>query len=287
MQRSYTLVVAAYAVALLAAWLAAELGPFSHPVAVAAWADVVATVAVFAFSYAFGNSSFYDPYWSVAPLPIALYWAACAPSGLNRTRVAIVILLIAAWGARLTRNWVRGWQGLHHEDWRYIDLKTRTGGAYWAVSFAGIHMFPTVVVFLGCLAVWSVAGSDRPLGVIDLLAAIVTAGAIGIEARADVELHRFRSANRQPGAILDSGLWALSRHPNYFGEMSFWWGLWLFGVAASPRDFWWTAIGPVTITLMFRLVSLPMMEERMTSRRPGYALHAARTPLVIPWPRRP
>jgi steroid 5-alpha reductase family enzyme len=241
---------------------------------------------VFAFSYAFGNSSFYDPYWSVAPFPIALYWAASAPAGVNRAREAIVILLITAWGVRLTRNWVRGWQGLHHEDWRYVDLKTRTGSAYWAVSFAGIHMFPTVVVFLGLLPLWPVVTSSRPLGVFDVLALIVTAGAIWIEARADVELHRFRSTNREAGAILDRGLWALSRHPNYFGVMSFWWGLWLFGVAASPSDAWWSVVGAAVITAMFRFVSLPMMEERMTARRTGYAAHAARTSLVIPWPRR-
>ena len=285
MGRAFTLVVAAYAVALLGALVAAAWAPFSHPIGVAAWADVVATVVIFAFSWAFKNSSFYDPYWSVAPLPIALYWAASAPGG-NRVREAIVILLIAAWGARLTRNWVRGWQGLHHEDWRYIDLKTKSGKAYWLVSFAGIHMFPTVVVFLACLAVWPVVTSAGALGIIDLVAAIVTAGAIWIEARADTELHRFRSTNREAGAILDRGLWRLSRHPNYFGEMSFWWGLWLFGVAASPRDLWWTAIGPVVITLMFRFASLPMMEQRMTARRSNYAAHAARTPLVIPWPRR-
>jgi steroid 5-alpha reductase family enzyme len=202
-------------------------------------------------------------------------------------RQALVLALVAAWGARLTYNWARGWHGLHHEDWRYIDLRVRNPDHYWLVSFAGIHMFPTIVVFLGCLSVWAALTGAQPFGVLDVIALGMTAGAIWIEARADRELHRFRASRPAQGAILDSGLWALSRHPNYFGEMSFWWGLWLFGVAASPASWWWTAIGPLVITTMFRFVSLPMMEERSHARRSGYAAHAAKTSLVVPWPRRP
>jgi len=79
------------------------------------------------------------------------------------------------------------------------------------------------------------------------------------------------------------GLWKFSRHPNYFGEMGFWWGLYLFGLAADPSCWWWTIIGPLAITLMFRFISLPMIEKRMIERRPQFASHAQHTPLVIPW----
>jgi steroid 5-alpha reductase family enzyme len=65
--------------------------------------------------------------------------------------------------------------------------------------------------------------------------------------------------------------------------MGFWWGLWLFGLAADPT-WWWTIVGPVSITLMFRFVSLPMVETRMLERRPDYAAHTQTTSLVIPWP---
>ena len=71
-------------------------------------------------------------------------------------------------------------------------------------------------------------------------------GAIWIEARADKQLRRFVSGNPAPGAILSDGLWSLCRHPNYFGEMGFWWGLTLFGLAADP-SWWWTGIGAVSI----------------------------------------
>src|SRR5262249_20349941 len=159
--------------------------------------------------------------------------------------------LVTWWAVRLTYNWARGWAGLHHEDWRYVDLRRTTGRAYWLVSFVGLHLMPTIQVFLAFLSLYvALAVGTRPFGLLDVVAALVTGGAIALESRADKELVRFRRSQPPPDAILASGVWAWSRHPNYFGEMSFWWGLWLFAMAADPAR-WWTVIGPVGITLLF------------------------------------
>lgn len=282
------IVALAYGMALAVALLAGGLLVGAHPVAVAAGADLAATLAVFAFSFAFRNSSLYDPYWSVAPVALALYWAAVAPASAQPLRPIVALALVGAWGARLTASWWRGWPGLVHEDWRYRDLRARTGRAYWAVSLFGIHLFPTVQTFLGSLALYPALTSARPLGTLDGLAAAVAAGAIALEAGADEELHRFRRSDPPEGAVLQSGLWSLSRHPNYLGEIGFWWGLWLLALAAAP-GWWWTVVGPLSITGMFLGVSLPMIEERMHARRPAYAQVARRVPRLLPRlrPRRP
>ena len=287
MDRARWIVVSAYAVALAVALIVGSRVPFEHPIAVALTADVAATVVIFLFSVAFRNSSFYDAYWSVVPPVIALYWAQRPEVvGVNPIRVALVTLLIWLWGARLTWNWNRGWTGLDHEDWRYIDLKEKTGGFYWLVSFAGIHMAPTLWVFAGMLPVYAVmAVGTVPFGPFDLVAFAVTLGAIWLEARADKELKRYRDAGPAKEDFLQSGLWRWSRHPNYLGEMGFWWGLWLFAMAANP-SWWWTGVGALSITLMFRFVSLPMIETRMLERRPGYADFAQRSRLVLPLPKR-
>jgi len=273
-------VAVAYGVAAAVAVAAGVLAPVSHPLAVALVGDLAATLAIFAFSYAHENSSFYDAYWSVAPLPIALFWVGASEGALG-ARQALVLLLVAIWGARLTWNWARGWRGLDHEDWRYVDLRRTTGRAYWLVSLVGLHLLPTLWVFAGLLPVYAaVCAPAHPLGALDALAALVTAAAIALEAASDEALRRYRASSPQPGGFLASGLWSWSRHPNYLGEIGFWWGLWLFGVAAAPR-LWWTLAGPVSITLMFRFVSLPMIETRMRERRPGYAEWAARSSLVL------
>lgn len=278
-------IVVAYTAALAVACATLPAAANLHPVVAALVADVAATIVIFAFSFAFKNSSFYDAYWSVAPLPIALFWTGHAVDGVSSVRTFLVLAAITAWGCRLTYNWGRGWTGMAHEDWRYRKLKEQSGRAYWLVSFGGIHMLPTFWVFGGLLPVWpAVATGTRPLGMLDAVAAVVAAGAIWIEARADKELLEFRRSNRKPGEIISTGLWSLSRHPNYFGEMGFWWSLYLFGLAADP-SYAWTGLGALAITAMFRFVSLPMMEERSLERRPGYAAHQQRTSLVIPWPR--
>jgi len=285
--RAFAWIAVAYAAALavaLAVGLALDTG---SPLWTALWADVAATCVVFGFSVAFRNSSFYDAYWSLAPLAIVVYWVGVAVPGASAERQGLVALLVFAWGIRLTGNWARGWTGLDHEDWRYVDLQRKTGAFYWLVSFSGIHMLPTLWVFGGCLALYpALAMGTRPMGWLDGVALLVTGGAVWIEFQADQELRRFRTApGRRPEDVLDSGLWSLSRHPNYLGEMGFWWGLWLFGLAADPA-WWWTVIGPLAITAMFRFASLPMIETRMLERRPeAFAAYQRRTAMVLPWPR--
>jgi steroid 5-alpha reductase family enzyme len=273
----------AYASALAVAAAVVMWAPIASPWWRAVAADVAATVAVFAFSRAFNNSSFYDPYWSVAPIAMAIYWVAVLPAG-NTVRTACVLAVVIAWGLRLTFNWARHWRGLDHEDWRYIDLRKKVGRAYWLVSFAGLHFFPTVQVLLGCTALYAALVGHAPLGWLDALASLAGASAVVIEATADRQLHHFATTNRDPERILDTGLWAWSRHPNYFGEMLFWWSLFLFAVAAERA--WWTVIGALAITAMFVFVSIPMMEKRMLEKRPHYAEHQKRVSVLVPWARR-
>ena len=289
MAKAFAWIAVAYATALAVALATGAWLDLASPLWTAFWADLAATLVVFGFSLAFRNSSFYDAYWSVAPIAIAAYWLGVASPEVPPLRQGVVAALVLAWGVRLTANWARGWQGLHHEDWRYVDLQRKTGRAYWLVSFSGLHVIPTLWVFGGCLALYpALAVGTRAAGALDFLAVLVTGTAIWLEYEADNELRRFRTApGRRSEDVLDTGLWALSRHPNYLGEMGFWWGLWLFGLAADP-GWWWTVVGPLSITLMFRFASLPMIETRMLERRPErFAAYQQRTPMVIPRLRRP
>jgi steroid 5-alpha reductase family enzyme len=239
---------------------------------------------IFAFSMRFDNGSMYDAYWSVAPPLFVAFWIGHADdaSGL---RQALVTALVLAWAIRLTWNWARGWPGLQHEDWRYTDLYAKAPVPKWLVSLLGIHVFPTIQVFLGGLALAPALAYGRAaVGFLDGVALLVTGGAILLETIADEQMRAF-ARTKQTGAIMDRGLWAWTRHPNYLGELGFWWGLWLFGVAASPAAWLWTVLGPVAMTAMFLGASIPMLDGRSVARRPGYAEHMQRVPALLP--RRP
>lgn len=284
--KDFTPVVVSYALCVAAA--AAVLFGLDLP---AAWdafaADVLATAVIFGFSYAYRNSSFYDPYWSVIPPLLAVYWMWQFPAAASDARSWLVMVLVWLWAIRLTTNWSVYWGGLHHEDWRYPIVRARAGKAAVAADFFGIHLFPTVQVFLGCLPIYAVMRYGLgPLGWLDALAVIVTFGAILIEMIADLQLHRFIADKKQPGDFIRSGLWAWSRHPNYFGELGFWWGLMLFGLAAAPAAWFWIIPGALAMTAMFVWVSVPFMDQRSVERRPAYADYMRRVSALLPLPPR-
>jgi steroid 5-alpha reductase family enzyme len=274
-------VALAYAAALVVALAAGWALRDRHPILVAAAADFAATLVVFGFSVGYGNSSLYDPYWSAAPLPIAIYW-----TGAPGLRQLLILALVALWGVRLTGNWAARWRGIGDEDFRYQEIRRRTGRLYWPASLVSIHLMPTIWVFLGLLPLYPALARPNPITVLDVTALVVTAAAIAIEAAADRQLRVFLRTRRDPEAVLDKGLWARCRHPNYLGEVLFWWGLYLFGVAAEPA--WaWSGVGPLSITLLFVFVSVPWMDRRLLLRHPAWAQTMKSLPALLPWPRRP
>lgn len=273
----------AYIVTLSIAWVALAVLDQS-PLWNMFWADIAATVAIFVFSRLYKNSSFYDAYWSVIPPLIALYWAMTATAqGIDMTRAWLVVILVWLWGIRLTANWATFWPGLEHEDWRYEPIKTNAGKWNALADFSAIHLFPTVIVFAACIPIYAAVAMDaQPLNGLDYLAATATLLAIFIELVSDIQLHRFLT-HRKPGEIMKTGLWALSRHPNYFGEWLFWAGLALFGLAAVPSAWWWVLPGAIAMLVMFLLASIPMIDKRSLARRPEYATHMQQVSGFMPW----
>ncbi len=283
---SFVWVVVAYLVALAAAWgTEIAMVAYSDDVLVRAFvADVVATFVIFGFSMLFSNSSMYDAYWSVAPVPIyVLFLVQPAAADGDVVRQGLVGVVVVAWAVRLTLNWATGWTGMAHEDWRYRRLAQQTGMFWPLVSLTGVHLMPTVLVFGGCLAMWPALTSAAPLGALDLVAFVVSVAAIATEAIADIQLRRFARERTDPLAVMQSGLWAWTRHPNYLGEIGFWVGLYLFALATGPEAAW-TGVGAFSMLVLFVGISIPMMERRMVDKRPAYAEVQRRIPMLLPWP---
>jgi steroid 5-alpha reductase family enzyme len=245
--------------------------------------DILATIVVFIFGFIFKNSSVYDPYWSVVPPVIVIYLIKLFPNG-NQIRQMIILSLVLFWSIRLTINWYRGWQGLRHQDWRYTSIEEKTGKWYWPVSFLGIHFTPTIVVFLSCLPLWYSISGKASFSVFDVMAALFTFSAILTEWIADEQLFRFRKNNPEI-AFISSGIWNYSRHPNYLGEISFWGGLFLFVISSNSLisfTGYWTVIGFISMIILFKFISIPMMEKRNRTRKPGYIKYMNQVPALLP-----
>jgi steroid 5-alpha reductase family enzyme len=248
-------------------------------------ADLLATVVVFIASRIHHNSSCYDPYWSVLPPYLVVAWWISADSAvIDKTRAVLLAIVVFVWAIRLTANWVQDWPGMHHEDWRYPMLRDGAGRLEAPVDFLGIHLFPTLIVFLALIPTYAVVvRPGNAVNWLDWVGLIIGLAAPLLQFVADAQMRSF-IRTRQPGQAMDQGLWAWSRHPNYFGEISFWFALALFGIAGAPHDWWWLILGAVAMTAMFEGASIPMMEKRSLERRPSYQEIIDRVPRLVPRP---
>jgi len=250
-------------------------------------ADVLATVIVWAFGLLYENVSVYDPYWSVFPPVAFLIWAFYT----GVWSLPVILLLIASWywGWRLTRNWAITFKGIAHEDWRYTQYRSLHPVLFHLLNLFGLNMMPTLVVFAAMLPGLRMFDLSFAIGDLSFLPicwrrmAICIAGflvcitAATIQLIADKQIHDFRAAH--PGKYCNVGLWKRGRHPNYFGEMLFWWGIWIMYAAFGGLD--WFICGPIAMSAMFIGISIPLMEKRQLQNKPGYAEYRKQTRILI------
>jgi steroid 5-alpha reductase family enzyme len=277
---SFCIVLAVYVVAALAGFATWHLASPAMP---ALWAlllaDVVATLVTWAFGLLFSNVSVYDPYWSVLPPVMFTAWAVHCGS-----RSLPAILLLAAvwyWGIRLTANWAVTFKGLAHEDWRYTRYRQMQAPfLFQLTNLFGLNMVPTLVVFLAMLPGFGILESGVGANLLTWLGFAMCVSSATIQLVADTQSRRFRAAH--PGEVCELGLWRRGRHPNYFGEVQFWWGIWVMYVSlvGFSVDAWYIA-GPLAMTALFLFISIPMMELRQLERKPGYAGYRRRTRILI------
>lgn len=200
-------------------------------------------------------------------------WAVCA--------------LVATWGCRLTANFVRR-GGVGHEDWRYTNMRRDLGSWFPLMSLFCVFLGQSLFLGAACMSLPGALLSERPADASDGCAAMLCAGSILLEAVADRQMDAFqaaRRAKRTDATVVETGLWAWARHPNYLGELGWWWGVWLFGAAeASP----WVLAGPVSITLLFCCISVELLEARQRENKgDAYARYALSVPtmmLLVPPP---
>ena len=239
-------------------------------------ADVNATVIVWCGGLLWRNVSAYDPYWSVAP-PL-IFTALAIWKGICPLPVLLLLAAVWYWGVRLTLNWAFTFKGLAHEDWRYTKYReTLSPVLFQLTNFFGLNMMPTLLVF-ACM-VPGLRLYDPWLGanLVTWFGFILCIASATLQLIADRQSHRFRADH--PGQVCDAGLWRNGRHPNYFGEIQFWWGIWV--MYASLKGFDFLVLAPIAMTALFLFISIPMMERRQLDNKPGYAEYRKRTRLLI------
>jgi steroid 5-alpha reductase family enzyme len=276
---SFLIILAVYAVAFAAGFAVYRIFKNTSPLLSVFLADVTATLIVWAAGVIAGNSSVYDPYWSIAPLGVLALWLDSIGFVIFPSDILFIIVILI-WSARLTGNWAKRWKGIAHEDWRYAMYKDKSPKLWILTNLLGINLMPTILVFAAMIPVGFGLASGGNITPITGMGAAIAVWGVMLEFFADLQMDAFRKREGSEAGFIDEGLWAQSRHPNYFGEISFWWGVWIMQMGLAP-SVWYTVAAPILITLLFVFISIPMMEKHILSTRPDYAKYKSEVPMLV------
>lgn len=254
----------------------------THPILTALLALGMMT-ALWPLSMRLRDVSIVDILW--APAFAILGWSYVFLPPTLGLRGWLALILITVWGVRLGVHILARWRRLGHEDYRYAEIRRRNGPNFPITSLLWIFWLQALLLYVISWPLQASLSGPNPLNILDAVALAMIAGGIWIEAVADIQLTRFRADPGNREKVLDTGLWAWSRHPNYFGDFLMWWGFFAMGIAAGGP--WWTILGPVAMSaLLIHYSGAGLMEDTIKDRRPGYADYVRRTSLFILWPPR-
>ncbi|CAM4018257.1 DUF1295 domain-containing protein [Tsukamurella strandjordii] len=251
-------------------------------------ASLVVLAAVQAITFAVGRTigryNVVDVAWGAGIVAVA--WIALLLGDGDRTRGWIITAIVTVWGLRLSWHmWVKS--AGKGEDPRYTDMLDRAGGGGTGTVIRKIFVVQGAAQWFISLPVQVSAVSGPTSGAALIVAAAGLAAAltgIGFEAVGDHQLRAFKADPAHRGMIMDRGLWAWTRHPNYFGDACTWWGIWLIAASAWPGVL--TVASPALMTYFLVHATGARLLERFMSARPGWDEYAARTSFFVPRPPR-
>jgi steroid 5-alpha reductase family enzyme len=223
--------------------------------------------------------SIIDIFW--APGIAGVVDIAALLNDASGPRASAALFLVNLWAVRLAAHIFARHDG---EDHRYAAMRHQFGPRWWWWSLVQVFLLQAILMwFIAAPLVAVMLSSRAPMGMLDYLGVGIAGAGFLFEALADVQLARFRLNPANKGKVMDRGLWRWSRHPNYFGEATMWWGFFLLGFSAAGA--WWLILSPIVMTLLLLQVSgVTLMEDKIEDRRPAYADYKRRVSAFVPWP---
>ena len=264
-----------------------SLGLFLAATCLSIAAILILMAGTFAVALRVGRHSVIDVSWGLGFVLVALvslFTVLGNGDGLSLQRV-VIVMLVAVWGTRLAVHIGRRAHGAA-EDPRYVALLAKAQGNKNLYALRKIYLTQAVALWFISLPVqvgMTAPGTLRALGWLGVALWLV---GFMFESVGDLQLTRFSSDPTNKDRVLDTGLWKYTRHPNYFGDACVWWGISLIAFDQWPGIL--TILSPIFMSfLLVKGTGKPLLENRMSTTRPGYADYVRRTSGFLPWPPRP
>ncbi len=215
---------------------------------------------------------------------ILMTWVSFFLSDESGLRGIIVGLLVSIWGLRLAWHIYFRNKG-KTEDYRYLAWRKEWGKWFYFRSYFQVYILQGLFLFLIILPVLIINKNiGHAIGILGVVGILIWLVGFLFESIGDAQLSRFIKNPENKGKLMQSGLWSYTRHPNYFGEVLGWWGIWL--ISLSVPYGWLSIIGPITITFLILKVSgIPLLEKKM-EENPDFAEYKKRVSVFIPLPKK-
>jgi steroid 5-alpha reductase family enzyme len=235
-----------------------------------------AAVVTWLLSLAMRNVTLAEPLWPLMLFAAGVVYAL--GSDPRAPRLSLVLWLLVGWAMRLAFHLTARHAGAG-ESRRYRDMRERHSPRFGLKSLYLVFLPRAMGAWLVSLPLLGAFATIRPLGPFDHVGAALCVAGILIEAVSDRQLARFGRDPANADAVITSGLWRYSRHPNYFGETCAWWG---FGMIALGAGAWWALAGPVVLTAWLWFWRVRHMERESGNHRPQYADYVLKTNAFLP-----
>lgn len=263
------------------------MGSIAVAFIVALGASVLYMTAAFVWAYRHKRYDILNVVWGLACAVIALATFVFHGHASWTGAQAVVLLLVSLWGVRLYVHLHRSWVKYHKEDRRFKHLrqeyKEKPGGVVWNM-YARIYLGQALWAVIVSTPVILVMGSESVVtSWWVVIGAVVWVIGFWFETMSEHQLRLFREDSANKGKIMMDGLWKYTRHPNYFGEITQWWGI--FIIAWSVPFGWTGFVGPLVVTWLLVFSGIPVRERRFRGRE-GWEEYRFRTSKLIPWPPR-
>ncbi|MFJ7244405.1 DUF1295 domain-containing protein [Kitasatospora sp. NPDC098652] len=258
---------------------------FATNLAATAGAALAVLLLAFAVGVRTGRHCGVDVAWGLAFTAVAWTGYALSAGHGDGARRLLAAVMVTVWGLRLSGHiWLRS-RG-HGEDPRYDRMLTKApGGRRNLYALRTVYLLQAVIVWFVSLPVQAAQYLNHPLGPLVIAALALWAVGLFFETVGDWQLARFKTDPANRGKVMDGGLWAWTRHPNYFGDACVWWGLFLLA-AAEPIG-WAFILSPILMTYLLAFGSgKPLLERGLGSSKPGWDAYVARTSGFLPRPPR-
>jgi steroid 5-alpha reductase family enzyme len=215
---------------------------------------------------------------------VLITWVSFFISETFDLRGILVGILVSIWGLRLAWHIYFRNKG-KTEDYRYLAWRKEWGSWFYLRSYFQVYILQGLFLFLIILPVFIINKNiGQNINILDIFGVLIWLVGFLFESVGDAQLARFIKNPANKGKLMQGGFWAYTRHPNYFGEVTQWWGLWI--IALSVPNGWFSIIGPLTITILILKVSgIPLLEKKMEAN-PEFEEYKKRTSKFIPLPPR-